>query len=704
MEVNNQIDTALASLVTAVKMLGVNASLKELGYRLGKGEAADLDDLVYLAEDHLGLNAKKIDTPAAKLTALPTPFIVSLKGGKYGVVAQVGSEGVLYFDPEERANKKETPEAFAQNYDGKAVVIGHKGKTENERFGLSWFLKLFFENKKIMGQIIFAALIVQMIAMVTPLFTMIIIDKVFSSSGTSTLEVLIIALFIIGLFEFLIGYSRKHLLSYVSGKVDVIMVSKFFKHLITLPISFFQNRQSGDTVARFKEIEFIRNFIGSSVLTTLIDIPFSVIFMIVLFLFNPMLATIVLLAIALTFILYGVVGPVLKENFKKKHQQETESQSFIYEIISGIETIKSMSIEPKIQRQFEDILGKQSTHSQKTEGITGTISQVAGFINKMTVALCLWIGALYVLDGEMTAGQLIAFNMLIGRAMTPASKIAQMLQQIYQVKISTKRISEIFKSAPEPALYTKRANLPALNGSVSFQDVAFQYTPDTPFVLENIGFDVKAGEVIGIVGSSGSGKSTLMRLVQRLHTPTKGKILIDGIDIANIDPTWLRRRIGVVMQDNLLLNRSVKENIAMANPMLSMDAIEKAARLSGADEVIRKLPEVYDTVVGERGNILSTGERQRIALARAIVNDPKILILDEATSALDFESELHILDNLREICKDRTVFIVAHRLSTLKYTDRIIHLESGKIIEHGPIKTLAEGDGKFSEIARLQMI
>ncbi len=686
MNKENSIDNKLVhSFLILARMLNCEVSYKDFMHSLGTSEEILEEDIVYIASENYGLKAKKLSAPLENLKKNPLPAIVKLKDDSFNIIFSAQDSFELYnFEKSKKYSLSE--EEFSKIYDGEIILLA-KGDLKQgstiPNFGLTWFIKSFFKQDRLVYHVLFAAFIIQIFALITPLFTMIIIDKVFSSSGTSTLEVLIIGLFIISIFDFILGFSRKHILSHMTSVIDVTMVSKFFKHLTSLPLSFFTSKQSGDTVARFKEVEFIRNFISSNLLTTIIDFPFGIIFLIVMFLFSPTLTVIVLLAIITIFILYGIVNPILKERLKKKLQLSTDSQSYLYDCVSSIETIKSMSIEPTIRRDYEEHLAKQTKHNIKTDDISGNISQIASFINKTTVALCLWIGAMGVLDGNMTAGQLIAFNMLIGRIMAPAQRIAQTLQQIYQVKISIKRVGEIFSTNEELSLNNHSSSLPTLRGSIRFENVSFKYDENSPLVLQNVNMSIKAGELIGIVGRSGSGKTTLTRLIQRLYSPTDGKVLVDDMDISSIDPNWLRRQIGVVMQDNLLLNKSIKENIILANPYASMKEVEFVCKLSGSEEFIKRLPNAYDTIVGERGNVLSAGQRQRVAIARALINNPKILIFDEATSAIDFESEMIIQKNLQRMCENRTVFIISHRVSVLKVVTKVISLYEGKIIEAG---------------------
>ncbi|WP_052502688.1 peptidase domain-containing ABC transporter [Halarcobacter anaerophilus] len=689
------------------RMKNYGIKYDDILFKVGSSDEILEEDLLYVCNEYFGLKTKKVFSKLEKLKNNPLPAIIKLKDDRYSLLFSVKEDVYTIYDFEKSKKINLTKEEMEQFYDGYIILISRKDNSSDiiNNFGLTWFIKSFFKQDRLVYHVLFAAFIIQIFALITPLFTMIIIDKVFSSSGNSTLEVLIIGLFIIAIFDFIISYSRKHLLSHMTTIIDVTMVSKFFRHLTSLPLSFFSSKQSGDTVARFKEVEYIRNFVSSSLLTSIIDFPFGIIFLIVMFLFSPALTAIVIISIISIFVLYGIANPILKERLKKKLQLSTDSQSYLFDCISSIETIKSMSIEPTIRRDYEELLAKQTKHNSKTDDISGNISQLASFINKLTVALCLWIGAIGVLDGIMTAGQLIAFNMLIGRIMAPAQRIAQTLQQIYQVKISTRRVKEIFNTNQEVSINSEKTNLPKLKGEIFFQNVSFKYNEELPFILNDINLKIKVGDIIGVVGRSGAGKTTLTRLIQRLYTPTSGKITIDNLDLSTIDPNWLRRQIGVVMQDNLLLNKSIKENIILANPRATMEQIEYVCNLSGAVEFITKLPKAYDTIVGERGSLLSTGQRQRIAIARALINNPKILIFDEATSAIDFESEIIIQKNLKKICEGRTVFIVSHRVSVLKIAHKIVSLYNGEIIEMGTKEELLKNPkGYFTNLCKAQNI
>jgi subfamily B ATP-binding cassette protein HlyB/CyaB len=324
--------------------------------------------------------------------------------------------------------------------------------------------------------------------------------------------------------------------------------------------------------------------------------------------------------------------------------------------------------------------------------------QTATCIQKVTIVAVLWVGAYRVIAGDLTIGQLIAFNMLSAQVTGPLLRLVNLWQELQQVGISVQRLGDILNTQPEPSYNPNRTTLPQVNGHIVFEDVTFRYRPDGTEVLRKVSFTVAPGQVIGLVGRSGSGKSTIAKLIQRLYVPERGRILVDGVDLAQLDPAWLRRQVGVVLQENFLFNCSVRDNIALTDPGLAMEQVMQAAKLAGAHEFILELPEGYDTMVGEHGCSLSGGQRQRIAIARALVANPRILIFDEATSALDYESEAVIQQNMAQISKGRTVFIIAHRLSTVRPAHQIYVVEKGEIVEQGSHEELLRVKGFYARL------
>jgi subfamily B ATP-binding cassette protein HlyB/CyaB len=472
--------------------------------------------------------------------------------------------------------------------------------------------------------------------------------------------------------------------------------------LLALPMAYFQARRVGDSVARVRELENIRTFLTSSALTLVIDLFFTFVFLAVMFFYAPMLTWIVIGSLPVYVAISGVVTPLFRRRLDEKFQRGAENQAFLVESVTGIETLKAMAVEPQMQRRWEEQLAGYVSASFRVLSLGNTASQVVQFVSKIVTASILYFGAKLVIDGSLSVGELVAFNILASRVSAPVLRLAQMWQDFHQARLSVQRLGDILNTTAERAFMPGRARLPAIRGGIRFDHVSFRYRLDGQQVLHDVTFDIPAGQTVGIVGPSGSGKSTFAKLVQRLYVPESGRVLVDGMDLALADPAWLRRQIGVVLQENVLFNRSVRDNIALADPAMSMERVVAAARLAGAHDFILELAEGYDTVVGERGSTLSGGQRQRIAIARALVTNPRILIFDEATSALDYESERIIQDNMREIVKGRTVLVIAHRLSTVRAMDRIVTLEGGRVIEDGSHDALIKTGGRYASLHRLQ--
>ena len=433
-----------------------------------------------------------------------------------------------------------------------------------------------------------------------------------------------------------------------------------------------------------------------------IDLVFTSVFLAVMFAYSPLMTCIVLGSFPFYIAISAVATPLFRRRLEEKFRRGAENQAFLVESVSGIETLKAMAVEPQMQRRWEEQLAGYVSASFGVTSLGNTASQLVQFVSKVVTAAILYVGARLVIGDALTVGELVAFNIFAGRVSAPVLRLAQVWQDFHQARLSIARLGDILNSAAEPAYSAGRAGLPQLQGNIRFEHVAFRYRLDGPEILHDVSFDIPAGQTVGIVGSSGSGKSTFAKLVQRLYVPQGGRVLIDGMDLVMTDPAWLRRQIGVVLQDNMLFNRSVRDNIALADPTLPMDRIMEAAKLAGAHDFILELPEGYDTVVGERGSTLSGGQRQRIAIARALVTNPRILIFDEATSALDYESERIIHDNMKDIAKGRTVLIIAHRLSTVRGADRIFTLERGRLVEDGTHDALIRNGGRYASLHRLQ--
>ncbi len=639
-----------------------------------------------------------------RLAKLTLPAIARHKDGHYFVLGKVDDDHVLVQDPLEKRPLSLPREIFEQAWSGELILFTRRAGVLDElrKFDFRWFIPEILKHRKLLGEVLLASFFIQLLALATPLFFQVIIDKVLVHKGLNTLDVLVFGLIVVAVFEVLLGGLRTYLFSHTTHRIDVKLGARLFRHLLALPIGYFEARQVGQTVARVRELESIRQFITGSALTLTVDLLFTFVFFAVMYYLSPTLTWIVLGALPLYVLLSAVVTPILRARLDEKFNRGAENQAFLVESVNGVETLKSMAVEPQMRRQWEEQLAGYVRAAFRADNLGNIASQTAGLINKITYALLLWFGARLVMEGGLSVGQLVAFTMLAGRVSGPILRLVQLWQDFQQAGISVQRLGDILNARPEPGYNPNRASLPSLQGRVSFDQVTFRYQPDAPEVLRRVTLDVAPGQVIGIVGRSGSGKSTLTKLIQRLHVPESGRVLIDGVDLALVEPAWLRRRIGVVMQESFLFNRSIRDNIALSDPAASMEAVVRAARLAGAHDFIVELREGYDTRVGERGCNLSGGQRQRIAIARTLLTDPRILILDEATSALDYESERIIQQNMHAICRGRTVFIIAHRLSTVRHCHKIIVMDHGQIVEAGSHRELIARQGMYARLHELQ--
>ena len=586
----------------------------------------------------------------------------------------------------------------------KTTPHADEGIEVQNSFGVSWFWGTLKKYKSVMGEVLVASLFVQIIALVTPLIFQVVIDKVLTNRTLSTLDVMVIALLGVSLFEVALMSMRHYLLSHTISRVDVELGSKLFKHLLHLPLSYFESRRSGDTVARVRELDNVRNFLTGQALTCWLDLLFVMVYLAVMFYYSVALTLVVVAALPIFFGASVLMAPLLREKLEDKFSLGADNQAYLVETVTSMETLKSHAVEPQWRREWDSRLSRYVQTSFEGGHLGSTTNQFISLVSKLLTVALLWLGARSVIDGELTVGGLIAFNMLSGRVNAPILKLSSLWQDFTQMKVSIKRLGDIMNASPEPAFKANRSTPSDLHGRLTFESVSFRYSTKAREVLSDLSFGIEPGEVVGIVGTSGAGKTTLVRLIQRLYAPERGRILLDGMDLNLVDTAWLRRQLGAVGQDTLLFNRSVRDNIALADDSLSLDAVMHAAELACAHRFILQLPDGYETLIGERGSKLSGGQRARIAIARALVCNPKLLLLDEATAALDYESERLIHDNMAAIARGRTVLIVAHRLSTLRLANRVLVLDQGRLIEAGDHTSLIKAGGRYASLYRAHQV
>lgn len=703
-------DPALASFVLLAQFLGVPAEPSQIHHDRGQGDAPySFDDLKRIAKK-LGILAKRKNSKIEELAKLPLPGLVRLENGGAAILLKVDANT----DTDSRFMVLDTngqrPEIWDEGRvqsdfaleNGKVDLLLMTSREQiagrNRSFDISWFIPALVKYRSALRDVLIGSFFLQLVGLASPIFFQLVIDKVLVHQSMTTLEVLAIGLATVLVFETLLSALRNWLFAHTTNRVDAELSASLFRHLVALPLSYFEARRVGDSVARVRELENIRNFLTSNAVTVVIDLFFTIVFFAVMYLYSPMLTLIVALTIPVYIAISVFITPPLRARLDEKFRRGAENQAFLVETVTGIGTLKSMAVEPRMRDRWEKQFAGYIKTGWDVTVLSNWGSHLIQLVSKLTTVAILFFGAQAVIGGSLTVGALVAFNMLSGRVAQPILRLSQLWQDFQQVRISVDRLGDILNAPAEPEHNPNRASLPPIKGAIEFDKVRFRYRPDAPEALRGVALKIEHGEMLGIVGPSGSGKSTLTKLVQRLYVPEQGRVLVDGTDLALVDPAWLRRQVGVVLQENILFNRTVRENIALANPTIEMERVIEAAELAGAHEFILTLQHGYDTVIEERGSNLSGGQRQRLAIARALITDPRILILDEATSALDAESEEIIQSNLFRIAQGRTVLIIAHRLSAVRPCHRIITVEAGEITETGTHEELLKARGRYAQL------
>lgn len=698
------IDTGLMCLTLMMGFLQVPADPNQLKHDLGKENPSEPKDLVRLAK-RAGLRAKIANLSLDRLEYSPLPAIGYGVDGEFFIIGKVHEGRVLIQRPG-GAPDSVLLDDLADIWTGQCVLITRRDKAfgADEKFDVTWFIPALVKYRHLLRDVILGSLALQIFALGMPLFFQVVVDKVLAHQGLTTLDVLAVGLITLVTFEAILGGMRAYLFTHTTSRVDVELGSALFRHLLKLPLAYFEARRVGDTVARVRELETIREFLTSSSVTLVIDFGFTIIFLAIMWFYSKILFLVVAVSIPLYVIISLMITPSLRKKIEEKFHRGADNQSFLVESVTAVETLKAMAVEPQMQTRWENQLAGyvRSSFDAAKLGIIG--QQAIQLVNKLAAAIILYIGAKEVIKGNMTVGQLVAFNMFAGHVSQPILRMSHLWQQFQQVRVAVARLGDILNVAPERASKPSQSALPAIEGNIEFDGVFFRYAPGGREILRDVTLTIPPGQIIGIVGSSGSGKSTLAKLVQRLYVPESGRVLVDGVDLTMVDPAWLRRQVGVVQQENILFNRTLRDNIALADVGMPMENVINAAKLAGAHEFILELSEGYDTQIDERGGNLSGGQRQRIAIARALAINPRILVFDEATSALDAESDAAITANMSKIAENRTVMIIAHRLSTLRSADRIITMENGKIIEDGSHEELLRQNGRYASLWREQML
>ncbi|WP_157806480.1 RTX toxin T1SS ABC transporter subunit RtxB [Vibrio salilacus] len=627
----------------------------------------------------------KIKTPAILFDSQDTPFIL----------ARSNKDKCLIQRP-----NKETPEVITYN---RLNSIWNKKWTEikqlQSHFDIKWFIPEFLQHKKVLGEILLFSFVLQILALISPLFFQVVMDKVLVHQAWSTLDVLVFGLVITSILEVVLRGLREYQYAHTANRIDIQLGLKLVKHLFGLPLIFFKSRQVGAIVTRIRELDTVREFLTGSMFTLTVEFLFMFVFLYVMSLLSASLTCLFIATIPFYVLLAWWLTPRMQTAVEEQFSHAAANTSFLTETVAGSETLKSLAVEPQFIRRWDEQTKKMVSTGYVVQQLNNRSSHVVQLIQKITSVGVLWLGATEVLSLEMTIGQLIAFNMMTNHIAQPLSRMVELWGQFIQTRIALEKLADMLNL---PVEQHTGNNLAKIHGAISFKNIVFRYQPDIPPTINNLSLDIRAGETLGVVGTSGSGKSTLARLLLRLYNPEQGVITIDSTPLNQICIQQLRQQVGIVLQENYLFNKSVSENIAQSKPEASLEEVIKAAKLSGAHEFIMKLPIGYDTILAEGGQSLSGGQRQRLAIARTLLSDPKIIILDEATSALDDESQALIQSNMANIAKGRTVITIAHRLSTVRDCDRIIVLHQGNIVEQGCHQQLLKLGKQYKQLWQLQ--
>jgi HlyB family type I secretion system ABC transporter len=653
-------------------------------------------ELCGAVSEMIGLHAQLVTVPASAIGRLEAPALVEWQDG-LALLYSINERELVIAVPELGIIRRK-PADFVETWGerGDVLLVQPTRQTPQKRFGLNWFLPSLQRYRKVLIEVFVASFFVQLFALANPLMIQVIIDKVIVQQSVSTLHVLGVFLLVIAVFEAILSSLRTYLFVDTTNRIDMALGSEIIDHLFRLPLRYYERRPVGELATRINELENIRQFLTGTALTVVLDAVFSVIYIIVMLLYSWVLTLVSLLTIPLFILLAVVASPLIRRQLRVKAERNAETQSYLVEVVSGIQTVKAQNMELRARWQWQQRYARYVSAGFKTVLTSTTAGSASHFLNQLSGLLVIWVGAYLVLDNQLTLGQLIAFRIIAGYVTSPLLRLAQLWQNFQEVGLSIERLSDIVDAAPE-ADETDRQNIPmpTIQGAVKFDDVSFRFGTSGPWQLSNVNLEFPAGSFVGIVGQSGSGKSTLMKLLPRLYDLEMGRILIDGYDIGKVELYSLRRQVGIVPQEPLLFEGTVQENIAITCPDASPEEIIRAAEIAVAHDFIMQLPNGYNTRVGERGASLSGGQRQRIAIARTVLQNPNLLILDEATSALDYDSERRVCLNLAEAFRDRTVFFITHRLSTIRNADVILLMDKGSPVEIGVHDELMALRGRY---------
>jgi ATP-binding cassette subfamily B protein len=699
-------DCGIACLAMVGRYWGKQFGINYLRNLAGVGRAGvSLKALANTAES-LGFHAKPVRASLSPLAAQANPWIAHWQGDHYVVVYRVKGNRILIADPA-IGRRSFSRREFEQGWTGYALLLEpttqlEAAKTEKSSLGRFW--GLLWPHRSVLGQIILGSLLIQVFGLVTPLFTQVILDRVVVNKSLITLHVFALGLLLFGVWRVGLVAIRQYLLDYFSNRLDLTLISGFISHTLMLPLKFFESRQVGDIITRVQENQKIQLFLTRQAITSWLDALMIFVYLGLMIYYNWKLTLLVVGIIPPIVILTLVATPLMQRISREIFKQDAAETSSLVEMLTGVATVKTAAAERDFRWRWEDLFTSTLNTQFRGQKLSNGLEVTSGLINTLGSTLLLWYGAMLVIQDQLSIGEFVAFNMLVGNVINPILALVGLWYEFQEVVISVERLDDVFSAQPEESPQKPLLVLPRLRGDVQFENVTFRYDDEQERnTLQNISFDVKAGQTIAIVGRSGSGKSTLVSMLQGLYHPNSGRIWMDEHDIRHASPQSLRSQLGVVPQECFLFSGTILENITLYRPDFTLEQVIDVAKLAEAHAFIQDLPLGYNTKVGERGSTLSAGQRQRIAIARALLGEPRILILDEATSSLDTESERRFQQNLARISRERTSFIIAHRLSTVRHADYILVLDKGVIAERGTHDELMAEQKLYYHLAQQQL-
>jgi HlyB family type I secretion system ABC transporter len=662
------------------------------------------------AAESLGFNTKPVKSSLDQLAQQKLPAIAHWRGRHYVVVYAIDKNNVIIGDPA-IGQRQLSREEFASSWTGYSLLIEptvalHRQNKDDKKDGSFWqLLELIKPHRIVIGEVFVASIVLQIFGLISPIFTQLILDRAVIHKSGDSLNTFAIGLVIMAIFQIAMSTLRQYLIYITAIRIDTAMIVGFIRHAFSLPLTYFDTRKVGDITSRIEENHKIRSFITGETLGLILDILSVFVYVTLMYIYSWKLATLVLVSIPPFLIVNLIATPFLKKMSREAFNAYAEENSYLIEALNGLRTVKSMAVERTVRWRWEELLNQEIKQQYRKQMFGIKLQAISSVLDSLSGVALLWLGSSLVISGEFSIGQLFAFNMLSINVIGPFKRLAGVWNQFQEVTIAIERICDVIESPPEEDLHhNSKQKIGRLQGQVVFEKVTFRYNLHAENnTLENLSFTIKPGQTVALVGRSGSGKTTLAKLLLGLYVPTAGKLLIDGVDINQIALHSLRAQIGVVDQNTFLFSGSIAENIALGQPNVSAQAIQQAAMLAGADEFINRMPMAYETQIGEGGGMLSGGQRQRLAIARALVGNPRLLVFDEATSSLDTESERIIQKNLDNICRDRSTIIIAHRLSTVQNADLILVLDKGILIESGTHQQLMAKCGQYFYLNQQQL-